>query len=73
MYATFSYYRDYPTLWVNTVQIYRTEPWRIWTKKECLKIPNEQPEAVNERLTANLMANKKKDKKTDNGQQTHYT
>jgi len=32
-----------------------------------LKIPNEQPEAVNERLTANLMANKKKDKKTDSG------
>jgi hypothetical protein len=34
-----------------------------------LKIPNGQPEALNERLTANIMANKKKDKKTDNGQQ----
>jgi hypothetical protein len=33
-----------------------------------LKIPNGQPEALNERLTANIMANKKKDKKTDNGQ-----
>jgi hypothetical protein len=31
-----------------------------------LKIPNGQPEALNERLTANIMANKKKDKKTDN-------